>query len=357
MPTGTISSELVFLPGVTEQHVSETFDIIDFDNNGYVGASELRHLLTMLGEKPTDEEIDEMIRMLDSDGDGQVAFEDFKGLFFEKNAVLAEMLAEAPDEAELSEEAELKRKIEGMDAGRRSILAKTLGGFSHATVSVQAQKTRAKQLPGSKGRTLRASLAAAEDAELAVPEAESNELDLDDPTKQFGTLKPSQMKKIYKKFKEIDVDASGMIDYQEFCLVMDQEDTPLMKRMFAMFDKDGNGTIEVKEFMVGLSAFTTSNRQDKTKFAFMMFDEDGSGFLERDEIEKIIKANFLSATSSEKDVQRRVDKVLKAAGENEQTGRLSFDQFMAVSQKTPGLMFPAFALMGQVGESTGMGRR
>merc|ERR1719262_21838 len=118
-----------------------------------------------------------------------------------------------------------------------------------------------------------------------------------------------------------------------------------------MFDRDGNGTIEVKEFMVGLSAFTSASRQDKTKFAFMMFDEDGSGFLERGEIEKIIKANFLSASSTEKDVQRRVDKVLKSAGENEDGGRLSFDQFMAVSQKTPGLMFPAFALMGQVGES------
>merc|ERR1719265_93932 len=214
-------------------------------------------------------------------------------------------------------------------------------------------------MPTSKGKTLRASIAEAHDAAEAPPEAskdgKAEELDLSDPTKQFGSLKPSQMKKIYKKFKEIDVDASGVIDYQEFCLVMDQEDNPLMKRMFAMFDRDGNGTIEVKEFMVGLSAFTTSSRQDKTKFAFMMFDEDGSGFLERGEIEKIIKANFLSATSSDRDVARRVDKVLKAAGESE-IGRLSFEQFMAVSQKTPGLMFPAFALMGQVGETTGIGR-
>jgi hypothetical protein len=38
----------------------------------FVGAAELRHVLICMGELITDEEVDEMIRMVDVDGDGQV---------------------------------------------------------------------------------------------------------------------------------------------------------------------------------------------------------------------------------------------------------------------------------------------
>lgn len=39
--------------------------------------TQLRHVMTNLGEKLTDEEVDEMIREADIDGDGQVCYEEF----------------------------------------------------------------------------------------------------------------------------------------------------------------------------------------------------------------------------------------------------------------------------------------
>ncbi|XP_060087734.1 calmodulin-A-like [Heteronotia binoei] len=47
------------------------------DGNGYISTAELRHVMTNLGEKLTDEEVDDMIREADIDGDGQVSYEEF----------------------------------------------------------------------------------------------------------------------------------------------------------------------------------------------------------------------------------------------------------------------------------------
>ena len=49
--------------------------VFDKDGNGYISAAELRHVMTNLGEKLTDEEVDEMIREADIDGDGQINYE------------------------------------------------------------------------------------------------------------------------------------------------------------------------------------------------------------------------------------------------------------------------------------------
>ena len=49
--------------------------MFDKDNNGYISAAELRHVMTNLGEKLTDEEVEEMIKEADTDGDGQVNYD------------------------------------------------------------------------------------------------------------------------------------------------------------------------------------------------------------------------------------------------------------------------------------------
>ncbi|URE17965.1 hypothetical protein MUK42_12274 [Musa troglodytarum] len=61
----------------SEEELREAFRVFDKDQNGFISAAELRHVMTNLGEKLTDEEVDEMIREADVDGDGQINYDEF----------------------------------------------------------------------------------------------------------------------------------------------------------------------------------------------------------------------------------------------------------------------------------------
>ena len=61
----------------SEEELREAFKVFDKDGNGFISAAELRHVMTNLGEKLSDAEVDEMIREADVDGDGQINYAEF----------------------------------------------------------------------------------------------------------------------------------------------------------------------------------------------------------------------------------------------------------------------------------------
>ena len=78
---GTITAkELEMKDADTEEELIEAFKVFDRDGNGFISVAELRHVMTNLGEKLTDEVVDERIREADVDGDDDLneAIEEFK---------------------------------------------------------------------------------------------------------------------------------------------------------------------------------------------------------------------------------------------------------------------------------------
>ncbi|KAK9461727.1 calmodulin [Lipomyces oligophaga] len=68
----------------SEEEIKEAFRVFDRNNNGYISATELRHVMTSIGERLTDEEVDQMIREADTNNDGRIDYNEFVRIMLSK---------------------------------------------------------------------------------------------------------------------------------------------------------------------------------------------------------------------------------------------------------------------------------
>jgi len=61
----------------SEEELREAFKCFDKDDDGFLTVGELRHIMTSLGDKMTNLEVDDMVREADRDGDGKVNYQEF----------------------------------------------------------------------------------------------------------------------------------------------------------------------------------------------------------------------------------------------------------------------------------------
>ena len=61
-----------------DKELREAFKVFDKDGNGTISKVELKHLMSNLGQKLSDEELDAMMGEVDTDGNGEIDFDEFK---------------------------------------------------------------------------------------------------------------------------------------------------------------------------------------------------------------------------------------------------------------------------------------
>jgi serine/threonine-protein phosphatase 2B regulatory subunit len=239
----------------TDEEVYEAFRAFDLDKNNFIGAAEIRHILINIGEQVTDEEVDEMIRMVDSDGDGQVSWDEFYGL------------------------------VTGGKTPPAGLGAEVRGGASGAKGGAP---------PPPSGQNV-------------VQARNKKKNALEDFAKE-NNLKPESIKKAYKRFQATDKDKSGLVDYTEFCEVLQVDPSPQCEAVFQLYDYDKTGQIDAREFLIAVSNFTGAGKEDKLKFSFMCFDDEGNGVITKAELLKVLKANHMASHDAE--VARKADTIM-----------------------------------------------
>jgi Ca2+-binding EF-hand superfamily protein len=72
--------------------LEEVFREIDADNKGHVNRADVRRLMTLVGEKVDEVDIDEMMRLMDPENTGSITLEQFVDSFMYPSALFFNQL-------------------------------------------------------------------------------------------------------------------------------------------------------------------------------------------------------------------------------------------------------------------------
>ena len=72
-----LSQPLLPIPSLHTEEFIRGFAVFDKDQTGYIGVGELRYVLTSLGEKLSDQEVDELLAGVKVGNDGSIDYKAF----------------------------------------------------------------------------------------------------------------------------------------------------------------------------------------------------------------------------------------------------------------------------------------
>lgn len=138
-----------------------------------------------------------------------------------------------------------------------------------------------------------------------------------------------EIKRLGKRFKKLDLDSSGALSLEEFMSLPELQQNPLVQRVVDVFDTDGNGEVDFKEFILGTSQFSVrGDEEQKLRFAFSIYDIDKDGYISNGELFQVLK---LMVGNNLKDwqLQQLVDKTIIIL-DQDGDGKISFEEFCTV---------------------------
>jgi serine/threonine-protein phosphatase 2B regulatory subunit len=76
-------------------------------------------------------------------------------------------------------------------------------------------------------------------------------------------FKPESIKRAHRRFQVLDKKKAGVMDYTEFCEILQIDPSVQAEEVFKMYDINRSGLISAKEVLIALANFTGAGKEDK----------------------------------------------------------------------------------------------
>jgi len=184
--------------------------------------------------------------MVDRDGDGQVCFEEFFKMITGKKppaqlggggkyGARSSKIQRNPN---LSHQENLNEKSRHSNMSAQSSYIDTQNSLSQTSISQPLTGQAVIQARNTKRKSLH------------------------EFTKDHN-LKPESIKRAHRRFLAVDKKKSGVIDYTEFCEVLQVDPSPQCEDLFRLYDYKKSGLIDAKELLIAITNFTGAGKDDK----------------------------------------------------------------------------------------------
>ncbi|XP_044125945.1 lysophosphatidylcholine acyltransferase 2 [Bufo gargarizans] len=90
-----------------------------------------------------------------------------------------------------------------------------------------------------------------------------------------------------------DVSKGGRIGIEEFANHLKLPISDVLRELFALFDRDKDGTIDFREYVIGIAILCNpANSEETIQMAFKLFDVDGDGSITKDEFKSLLRSSL-----------------------------------------------------------------
>ncbi|KAL7644044.1 UNVERIFIED_CONTAM: hypothetical protein RMT77_004856 [Armadillidium vulgare] len=153
------------------------------------------------------------------------------------------------------------------------------------------------------------------------------------PMEMCSNFDADEIRRLGKRFRKLDLDNSGSLSVEEFMSLPELQQNPLVQRVIDIFDADGNGEVDFKEFIQGMSQFSVKgDKESKLRFAFRIYDMDNDGYISNGELFQVLKM-MVGNNLKDTQLQQIVDKTILFADKDED-GKINFEEFCSVVGNT-----------------------
>lgn len=317
-PTSSRASRKANLSNLTSSQMNElkhAFDEIDSNNSGYLSRKELRQAFRNLDIRVSDDEIDVVMRQMDSDSNGKVDFDEFASVmgktYYRKRT--RDEIVEAFRKFDLNNSGSISPEE------LRVVLSKM-----HRFYTREETEDLIRQVD----RNRDGMITIEEFVDLMnLPTMRSSGIRSGSGKKSgLSKLNSNQLNELRRAFEEIDINQSGGISKRELrqafhyldIKASDDEIDVVMDQM----DTDDSGRIEFDEF-ASVMAKTYYKKHSRYEIieAFKVFDLNGSGSITPEELRSVLSKMHRFYNKNEvEDMIRRVD--------HNRDGMITIDEFV-----------------------------